>query len=202
MVLGTDNSPFVIALPRNESARIMKLEQDSDMLKLERDNLMDKLEILKKNISEIMQNTNELEGENNKLINMVEKVQDEMNLATPIKPINPSESLNMAPILNNNNINPNINNKPSQIKKMSSNPKPQPKIKPNPQPPKKPSSNSKTSPSALSSFLSSGSVLYAAPADTKGTIFPLTIYRSPPSSFGILSRFSRALISLGLIKPF
>ena len=28
----------------------MKLEQDSDMLKLERDNLMDKLEILKKNI--------------------------------------------------------------------------------------------------------------------------------------------------------
>ena len=139
MVLGTDNSPFVIALPRNEGARIMKLEQDSDMLKLERDNLMDKLEILKKNISEIMQNTNELEGENNKLINMVEKVQDEMNLTTPIKPINPSESLNMAPILNNNNINPNINNKPSQIKKMSSNPKPQPKIKPNPQPPKKPS---------------------------------------------------------------
>ena len=56
--------PFVIALPRDESARIMKLEQESDMLKLERDNLMDKLEILKKNISEIMQNTNELEGEN------------------------------------------------------------------------------------------------------------------------------------------
>ena len=37
MVLGTDNSPFVIALPRNESARIMKLEQDSDMLKLYRE---------------------------------------------------------------------------------------------------------------------------------------------------------------------
>ena len=54
MVLGTDNSPFVIALPRNESARIMKLEQDSDMLKLERDNLFDKLEIIKRNTDEVV----------------------------------------------------------------------------------------------------------------------------------------------------
>ena len=66
MVLGTDNSPFVIALPRNEGARIMKLEQDNDMLKLERDNLFNKLEILKRNTNEILQNTNELENENNK----------------------------------------------------------------------------------------------------------------------------------------
>ncbi len=105
MVLGTDNSPFVIALPRNESARIMKLEQDSDMLKLERDNLMDKLEILKRNTNEILQSTNELENENNQLIDMVEKVEDEMNLSVPIKPINPSQSVNIAPLLSKNNMN-------------------------------------------------------------------------------------------------
>ena len=115
MVLGTDNSPFVIALPRNESSRIMKLEQDSDMLKLERDNLMNKLEILKRNTDEILQNTNELENENNQLIDMVAKVEDEMNLSIPIKPINPSQSVKIEPLLNKQNMNmskpnPNINN--------------------------------------------------------------------------------------------
>ena len=108
MVLGTDNSPFVIALPRNESARIMKLEQDSDMLKLERDNLMDKLEILKRNTNEILESTNELENENNQLFEMVEKVEDEMNLAIPIKPIIPSQSVNIAPLLSKNKMNLNI----------------------------------------------------------------------------------------------
>ena len=144
MVLGTDNSPFVIALPRNEGARIMKLEQDNDMLKLERDNLMNKLEILKRNTNEILQNTNELENENNKLIDMVEKVEEEMNLSLPIKPINQSQSLNVLPpmankIINtNNSINmnkflknqKNENNLPQFAQKM------QPKT--NPQPPKKP----------------------------------------------------------------
>ena len=110
MVLGTDNSPFVIALPRNESARIMKLEQDSDMLKLERDNLMDKLEILKRNADEIFQSAGELEKENNQLINMVEKVEDEMNLSVPIQPINPSRSVNIAPMLNKKNMNLNMSN--------------------------------------------------------------------------------------------
>ena len=108
MVLGTDNSPFVIALPRNESARIMKLEQDSDMLKLERDNLMDKLEILKRNTNEILESTNELENENNQLFEMVEKVEDEMNLAIPIKPIIPSQSVNIAPLLSKNKMNLNM----------------------------------------------------------------------------------------------
>ena len=110
MVLGTDNSPFVIALPRNEGARIMKLEQDNDMLKLERDNLFNKLEILKRNTNEILQNTNELENENNKLIDMVEKVEEEMDLSVPIKPINPSQSLNVAPPLPQQNQNINTNN--------------------------------------------------------------------------------------------
>ena len=87
MVLGTDNSPFVIALPRNESARIMKLEQDCDMLKLERDNLFDKLEIIKRNTNEILQSTGELEEDNEKLKNLTLKIQEEMSLATPAKPI-------------------------------------------------------------------------------------------------------------------
>ena len=91
MVLGTDNSPFVIALPRNESARIMKLEQDSDMLKLERDNLFDKLEIIKRNTNEILQSTNELEEDNENLKNMTKKVEEEMSLATPAKPVSPPQ---------------------------------------------------------------------------------------------------------------
>ena len=158
MVLGTDNSPFVIALPRNEGARIMKLEQDNDMLKLERDNLMDKLEILKRNTNEILQNTNELENENNRLIDMVGKVEEEMNLSVPIKPIIPSQSLNMAPPMPNKNMNINMNkqnqnlntnnsinmNKFLKNQKIENNPpqfsqKIPAKIQPttNPQPPKK-----------------------------------------------------------------
>ena len=124
MVLGTDNSPFVIALPRNESARIMKLEQDSDMLKLERDNLMDKLEILKRNANEILQSTNELENENNQLIDMVEKVEDEMNLSVPIKPINPSQSVNMAPLLNKNKMDLDMNVNKSVAPKIQKNKSP------------------------------------------------------------------------------
>ena len=91
MVLGTDNSPFVIALPRNESARIMKLEQDSDMLKLERDNLFDKLEIIKRNTNEILQSVTELEEDNENLKNMTKKVEEEMSLATPTKPVSPPQ---------------------------------------------------------------------------------------------------------------
>ena len=135
MVLGTDNSPFVIALPRNESARIKKLEQDNDMLKLERDNLFDKLEILKRNTNEILQNTNELEKENNKLIDMVVKVEDEMNLSIPIKPINPSQSVNIVPPkpnpIMNINKSTNLNQK---LKTQQIIPNPQPQIQP---PPKK-----------------------------------------------------------------
>ena len=41
---------------------------------------------------------------------MVEKVEDEMNLSVPIKPINPSQSVNIAPLLSKNNMNmPNQN---------------------------------------------------------------------------------------------
>ena len=117
MILGTDNSPFVIALPRNESARIMKLEQDSDMLKLERDNLFEKLELIKRNTNEILQSTVELEEENKKLKDMTNNIEEEMSNSAPIKPINPIETINMKPFYNNEVdnmkkiiINPNYNN--------------------------------------------------------------------------------------------
>ena len=130
MVLGTDNSPFVIALPRNESARIMKLEQDTDMLKLERDNLMDKLEVIKRNANEILQSTSELEEDNDNLKNMAKQVEEEMSLSTPVKPvilppksvIQPKKEINdqnmnknkSQVINNNNNINPNkLNQNPN-----------------------------------------------------------------------------------------
>ena len=138
MVLGTDNSPFVIALPRNESARIMKLEQDTDMLKLERDNLMDKLEVIKRNANEILQSTSELEEDNDNLKNMAKQVEEEMSLSTPVKPvILPPKSViqqkkeindqnmnkNKSQVINNNNmINPNKLNQnpnPNMIKSVS-----------------------------------------------------------------------------------
>ena len=90
MVLGTDNSPFVIALPRNESVRIMKLEQDTDLLKLERDNLFDKLEIIKRNTNEVLQSTRELEEDYNNLKNTTIKIENNMNNATPAKPMSPT----------------------------------------------------------------------------------------------------------------
>ena len=64
---------FVIALPRNESARLMKIEQDNDMLKLERDNLFDKLEIIKRNTNESLQSVAELEEDYERLKNMTNK---------------------------------------------------------------------------------------------------------------------------------
>lgn len=78
MVLGTDNSPFVIALPRNESARIIKLEQETDLLKLERDNLLDKLFIIKTNTDEILRNTRELESENMTIEQTTKLAEEEM----------------------------------------------------------------------------------------------------------------------------
>ena len=123
MVLGTDNSPFVIALPRNESARIVQLEQDNDMLKLERDNLLDKLELIKRNTNEILETTAELENENYKLKYETNKVENDMSLSAPIKPINPYQSSKINTSNNNEGIkknvnrsqNPYINNKNNQI---------------------------------------------------------------------------------------
>ena len=91
MVLGTDNAPFVIALPRNESVRKMKLEQDTDMLKLERDNLFDKLEIIKRNTNEIFQSTVDLEQEYNNLKNTTINIENKMNNYTPSKPMSPPQ---------------------------------------------------------------------------------------------------------------
>ena len=109
MVLGTDNSPFVIALPRNESARIIQLEQDNDMFKLERDNLFDKLELIKRNTNEILETTAELENENYKLKNETNKVENDMSLSAPIKPINPNQPSKINSSYNNEGINKNVN---------------------------------------------------------------------------------------------
>ena len=105
MVLGTDNSPFVIALPRNESARIIQLEQDNDLLKLERDNLLDKLELIKRNTNEILETTAELENENYKLKIETNKVENDMSLSAPIKPINPIQPSKINSSNNNEGIN-------------------------------------------------------------------------------------------------
>ena len=84
MILGTDNSPFIIALPRNESARLLQLEQDSDMFKLEKDNFYNKLLVIKKNLDEIAEYTDELEDETDELKDLAKMAEEEMNLEPPI----------------------------------------------------------------------------------------------------------------------
>ena len=101
---------FVIALPRNESARLMKIEQDNDMLKLERDNLFDKLEIIKRNTNESLQSVAELEEDYERLKNMTKKIKEDMHLSTPAKPINPIIEENIQ-LSDNNQVNdPYMNN--------------------------------------------------------------------------------------------
>ena len=68
----------------------MKLEQDTDLLKLERDNLFDKLEIIKRNTNEVLQSTRELEEDYNNLKNTTIKIENNMNNATPAKPMSPT----------------------------------------------------------------------------------------------------------------
>ena len=113
MILGTDNAPFVIALPRNESARIIKLEQETDLLKLERDNLFDKLLIIKNNTEEITKNVRELENENSSLEQTTTLAEEEMKIpGFKISP-QPIASLSTAEVnynAANNNINTNLNN--------------------------------------------------------------------------------------------
>ena len=111
MMLGTDNAPFVIALPRNESARIIKLEQDTDLLKLERDNLFDKLLLIKNNTEEITKSLKEIENENVNLQNNIISTEEEMKIpGYKVPPVNNSR-ITMSN--NNNNIsnnNPDYNN--------------------------------------------------------------------------------------------
>lgn len=103
MVLGTDRSPFVIALPRNESARIMKLEHINDMFKLERDNLFNKLELLKRNTNELILCTSELETQNDKLLLKTRNIEQKIPISIPTKPIsipseiNPQRSVKIPP---------------------------------------------------------------------------------------------------------
>ena len=99
MMLGTDNAPFVIALPRNESARIIKLEQDTDLLKLERDNLFDKLLLIKNNTEEIMKSVKDIENENVNLQNNIISTEEEMKIpGYKVPPVN-----NQKIIMSNNN---------------------------------------------------------------------------------------------------
>ena len=99
MMLGTDNAPFVIALPRNESARIIKLEQDTDLLKLERDNLFDKLLLIKNNTEEITKSLKEIENENVNLQNNIISTEEEMKIpGYKVPPVNNSKI-----IMSNNN---------------------------------------------------------------------------------------------------
>ena len=116
MILGTDNAPFVIALPRNESARIIKLEQDTDLLKLERDNLFDKLLIIKNNTEEIIKNVHELENENNSLEQTTTLAEEEMKIQgykpspQPIASLSrPQTDYNDINNINNINVSPNLN---------------------------------------------------------------------------------------------
>lgn len=59
MMIGTDTSTLSIALPRDETPRIIRLEQNLNILKLGRDNLSDRLAVFEREADEIKQ---ELDG--------------------------------------------------------------------------------------------------------------------------------------------
>ena len=105
MMLGTDNAPFVVALPRNESARIIKLEQDTDLLKLERDNLFDKLLLIKSNTDEIAKIVKDIENENYRIQDSIVSTEEEMKIPGYKVPPQPVQQNNSRVTIPNSTIN-------------------------------------------------------------------------------------------------
>ena len=67
MMIGTDTSTLSIALPRDETPRIIRLEQNLNILKLGRDNLSDRLAVFEKEAEEIKQELDSVQLGNSSL---------------------------------------------------------------------------------------------------------------------------------------
>ena len=64
MMIGTDTSTLSIALPRDETPRIIRLEQNLNILKLGRDNLSDRLAVFEREAEEIKQDLDSVQMNN------------------------------------------------------------------------------------------------------------------------------------------
>ena len=67
MMIGTDTSTLSIALPRDETPRIVRLEQNLNILKLGRDNLSDRLAVFEREAEEIKRDLDRIQMGNNTL---------------------------------------------------------------------------------------------------------------------------------------
>ena len=67
MMIGTDTSTLSIALPRDETPRIIRLEQNLNILKLGRDNLSDRLAVFEREAEEIKQELDSVQLGNSSL---------------------------------------------------------------------------------------------------------------------------------------
>ncbi len=67
MMIGTDTSTLSIALPRDETPRIIRLEQNLNILKLGRDNLSDRLAVFEREAEEIKRDLDKVQMGNNTL---------------------------------------------------------------------------------------------------------------------------------------
>ena len=67
LMIGTDTSTLSIALPRDETPRIIRLEQNLNILKLGRDNLSDRLAVFEREAEEIKNDLDRIQMGNNTL---------------------------------------------------------------------------------------------------------------------------------------
>ena len=67
MMIGTDTSTLSIALPRDETPRIIRLEQNLNILKLGRDNLSDRLAVFEREADEIKRDLDSVQMGNTSL---------------------------------------------------------------------------------------------------------------------------------------
>ena len=67
MMIGTDTSTLSIALPRDETPRIIRLEQNLNILKLGRDNLSDRLAVFEREVDEIKKDLDSVQMGNTSL---------------------------------------------------------------------------------------------------------------------------------------
>ena len=67
MMIGTDTSTLSIALPRDETPRIVRLEQNLNILKLGKDNLYERLVVFEKEADEIKRDLDNIQLGNNTL---------------------------------------------------------------------------------------------------------------------------------------
>lgn len=67
MMIGTDTSTLSIALPRDETPRIIRLEERHHLAKLERDSMISRLGLLRKEIDEIRRDQDQVQAETERL---------------------------------------------------------------------------------------------------------------------------------------